>query len=62
MGAIAIAYAASHYANFLYGSFALLVYAEAVLFAPFAVVALRATFGQLERSLEDSARSPLLGA
>ncbi len=57
---IALAYAASHYANFLYGSFALLVYAEAVLFAPFAVVALRATFGQLERSLEDSARS--LGA
>ena len=31
-----------------------------MLFAPFAVVALRATFGQIERSLEDSARS--LGA
>jgi iron(III) transport system permease protein len=59
---IALAYAASHYANFLYGSFVLLVYAEAVLFAPFAVVALRATFGQLERSLEDSARSLGAGA
>lgn len=60
VGAIALAYAASHSARFLYGSFALLVFAEAVLFVPFAVVALRATFGQLERVLEDSARS--LGA
>jgi iron(III) transport system permease protein len=60
VAAIAIAYGASHWARFLYGSFALLVYAEAALFVPFAVVALRATFGQLERSLEESARS--LGA
>jgi len=57
VGAIALAYAASHYARFLYGSFALLVMAEAVLFVPFAVVALRASLGQLERSLEESARS-----
>ncbi len=57
VAAIAIAYGASRWAQFLYGSFALLVYAEAVLFVPFAVVALRATFGQIERSLEDSARS-----
>jgi iron(III) transport system permease protein len=60
VAAIALAYAATHYAHFLYGSFALLVFAEAVLFVPFAVVALRATVGQLERSLEESARS--LGA
>jgi len=60
VGAIALAYAASHYAHFLYGSMALLVLAEAVLFLPFAVVALRATLGQLERSLDESARS--LGA
>src|SRR5262249_23182255 len=62
VAAIAIAYAASHYARFVYGSFGLLVFAEAVLFVPFAVVALRATFGQLERSLEDSARSLGSGA
>jgi iron(III) transport system permease protein len=60
VGAIALAYLASHWLRFLYGSFALLVFAEAVLFAPFAVVAMRATFGQLERSLEESARA--LGA
>jgi len=60
VGAIALAYLASHWLHFLYGSFALLVFAEAILFAPFAVVALRATFGQLEPSLEESARS--LGA
>ncbi len=57
---IALAYAASHYASFLYGSFFLLVFAEAILFLPFALVALRASLGQIERSLEDSARS--LGA
>jgi len=57
VGAIALAYLASHWLHFLYGSFALLVFAEAILFAPFAVVALRATFGQLEPSLEESARS-----
>jgi iron(III) transport system permease protein len=57
VGAIALAYLASHWLHFLYGSFVLLVFAEAILFAPFAVVALRATFGQLEPSLEESARS-----
>ena len=60
VGAIALSYAASHYARFLYGSFALLVVAEAILFLPFAVVAMRATLGQIEPALEDSARS--LGA
>ncbi len=39
----------------------LLVLAEAVLFVPFAVVAMRATFGQIEPALEDSARSLGLG-
>ena len=57
-----LAYAASHYAPFLYGSFALLVFAEAILFLPFAVVALRATLGQIEPALEDSARSLGAGA
>jgi iron(III) transport system permease protein len=60
VAAIALAYAASHWARFLYGSSVLLVFAEAVLFLPFAVVALRATIGQIEPVLEDSARS--LGA
>jgi len=62
VGAIALAYAASHWARSLYGSFFLLVLAEAVLFVPFAVVALRATLGQLEGSLEESARSLGAGA
>jgi iron(III) transport system permease protein len=62
VGAIALAYAASHWLHFLYGTFALLVFAEAVLFAPFAVVALRASFGQIESSLEESARSLGSGA
>ncbi len=57
VGAIALSYAASHYFPSLYGSFALLVFAEAILFVPFAVVALRATLGQIEPSLEESARS-----
>jgi iron(III) transport system permease protein len=57
VAAIAISYAASHYFGFLYGSFVLLVLAEALLFLPFAVVALRATLGQIEPSLDDSARS-----
>jgi iron(III) transport system permease protein len=60
VGAIAIAYAASHWTRFLYGSFFLLVLAEAVLFVPFAIVSLRATIGQIEPVLEDSARA--LGA
>ncbi len=57
VAAIALAYAASHYLRFAYGSFALLVFAEAILFLPFAVVAIRATLGQIEPALEDSARS-----
>ena len=60
VAAIALSYAAIHWARFLYGSLALLVFAEAILFLPFAVVALRASLGQLEPALEDSARS--LGA
>jgi iron(III) transport system permease protein len=60
VAAIALAYAASHWAGALYGTFGLLVVAEAILFLPFAVVALRATLGRLEPSLEESARS--LGA
>ena len=57
VAAIALAYAASHYARFLYGSFALLVFADAILFVPFAVVAMRATLGQIEPALADSARA-----
>lgn len=57
VAAIALSYAASHWLHSLYGSFALLVFAEGILFVPFAVVALRATLGQLEPSLEESARS-----
>jgi iron(III) transport system permease protein len=60
VAAIALAYAASHYARFLSGGVALLVVADAILFVPFAVVAMRATLGQIEPALEDSARS--LGA
>jgi iron(III) transport system permease protein len=60
VGAIALSYGAVHYARFLYGSFALIVFAEAILFLPFAVVAMRATLGQIEPALEDSARA--LGA
>src|SRR5262249_41221514 len=59
---IALAYAASHWLHFLYGTFALLVFAEAVLFVPFAVVSLRASFGQIEGSLEEAARSLGSGA
>jgi iron(III) transport system permease protein len=57
VAAIALAYAASRYAPRLYGSIVLLVLAEAMLFVPFAIVALRATLGQIEPALEDSARS-----
>jgi iron(III) transport system permease protein len=60
VGAIALSYGAVHYARFLYGSFALIVFAEAILFLPFAVVAMRATLGQIEPALEDSSRA--LGA
>lgn len=61
VAAVALAYAASHLVHFLYGSVALLVLAEAMLFVPFAVVALRSTLGLIEPSLEDSARSLGLG-
>lgn len=57
VAAIALAYVASHYAPGLYESVLLLVVAEATLFVPFAVVAMRATLGQIEPALEDSARS-----
>ena len=57
VAAIALSYGAIHYARFLYGSFALLVFAEAILFVPFAVVAMRSTLGQIEPALEDSARA-----
>jgi iron(III) transport system permease protein len=60
VAAIALAYGASHFARFLSGGIALLVLADAILFVPFAVVAMRATLGQIEPALEDSARS--LGA
>jgi iron(III) transport system permease protein len=60
VAAIALAYAVSHYASELYGSAALLVFAYAILFVPFAVVALRATLGQMEPALDEAARS--LGA
>jgi iron(III) transport system permease protein len=61
VGAIALAYGASHVAHFLYGTVVLLVLAEAMLFVPFAVVALRSTIGLIEPALEDSARSLGLG-
>jgi iron(III) transport system permease protein len=57
VAAIALSYAASHYFPSIYGSFFLLVFAEAILFTPFAVVAIRATLGQIEPALEDSARA-----
>jgi iron(III) transport system permease protein len=60
VAATALAYAASHYVPSVYESVFLLVFADAILFVPFAVVALRATLGQIEPVLEDSARS--LGA
>jgi len=61
VAAISLAYVASHYAPGLYDSVVLLVLAESVLFVPFAVVAMRATLGQIEPALEDSARSLGLG-
>ncbi|HWB22238.1 MAG TPA: iron ABC transporter permease [Gaiellaceae bacterium] len=57
VAAIALSYAASHWVPSVYGSFGLLVFAEAILFTPFAVVAIRATLGQIEPALEDSARA-----
>jgi iron(III) transport system permease protein len=61
VAALALAYAASHYAHALYGSVTLFVLAEAMLFVPFAVVALRSTLGLIEPALEESSRSSGLG-
>jgi iron(III) transport system permease protein len=61
VAAIALAYGASHVAGFLYGTVVLLVLAEAMLFVPFAVVALRSTIGLIEPSLEESSRALGLG-
>jgi iron(III) transport system permease protein len=55
VAAIALAYGVSHVAHFLYGTVALVVLAEAMLFVPFAVVALRGTIGLIEPGLEESA-------
>jgi iron(III) transport system permease protein len=62
VAATALAYAASHYVPPVYGSVFLLIFADAILFVPFAVVAIRATLGQIEPALEDSARSLGVGA
>jgi iron(III) transport system permease protein len=61
VAAIALAYGATHLVHFLYGTVLLLVLAEAMLFVPFAVVALRGTIGLIEPSLEESARALGLG-
>ncbi len=61
VAAVALAYAASRLVHPLDGSVVLLVLAEALLFVPFAVVALRSTFGLIEPVLEDSARALGLG-
>jgi iron(III) transport system permease protein len=60
VAAIALAYGASH-VHFLYGTVVLVVLAEAMLFVPFAVVALRSTIGLIEPALEESARALGLG-
>ncbi len=61
VAAIAIAYGASRLTGFLYGTVVLTVLAEAMLFVPFAVVALRSTLGLVEPALEESGRSLGLG-
>jgi iron(III) transport system permease protein len=61
VAAIALAYGATHIAHFLYGTVVLLVLAEAMLFVPFAVVALRGTIGLIEPALEESGRALGLG-
>jgi iron(III) transport system permease protein len=62
VAATALAYFASRYVRSLYGSFALLILADAMLFVPFAVVAMRTTFAQIEPAMEESARSLGAGA
>ena len=61
VAAIALAYGASHIVHFLYGTVVLIVLAEAMLFAPFAVVALRGTIGLIDPALEESGRALGLG-
>ena len=61
VAAIALAYGAAHVAHLVYGTVVLLVFAEATLFVPFAVVALRSTIGLIEPSLEESGRALGLG-
>ena len=61
VAAIALAYAASHFVHVLYGSVILFVLAEAMLFVPFAVVALRSTLGLIEPALEESSRATGVG-
>jgi iron(III) transport system permease protein len=61
VAAIALAYLTSRYVHVLYETMALLILAEAILFIPFAVVALRSTIGLMEPALEDTARSLGLG-
>jgi iron(III) transport system permease protein len=60
VAAIALAYGASR-THFLYGTVVLLVLAEAMLFVPFAVVALRGTLGLIEPGFEESGRALGLG-
>jgi iron(III) transport system permease protein len=62
VAAIALSYVASHVVPFLYGGLFLLILAEAILFLPFALVALRTTLGLIEPALEESARALGLGA
>jgi len=57
VAALAIAYGAIHYLRPAYQTVGLLVMAYAILFVPLAVVALRATLGQLEPRLADCART-----
>jgi len=61
VAAVALAYAASHLVPFLYGGMFLLILSEALLFLPFALVALRTTLGLIEPALEESARALGLG-
>jgi iron(III) transport system permease protein len=61
VAAIAFAYATSQYTGALYGNIVILVLAYAVLFCPIAVLALRVSFGQIEPSMDESARSLGLG-
>jgi iron(III) transport system permease protein len=61
VAAVALAYAASRLVHVIYGSVTLLILAEALLFLPFAVVALRSTLGLIEPAMEESSRSLGLG-